>query len=209
MLKKVLKIIALIVVIVLIVFIINMSRKINIISKYCKKVDEYQKATNFYAKFEDEYGSREVWRKEDKGITKDISDNGTTMICIDGDKLWNIMDMKDENGNQNKIESQSEEGNETAFLPIIEDGTFYVEDNLWEKIKAAFTVRISTENVNGKECYKFTINKDFQIYVNKTDYMKIKETNSGTTTELKEYSFNSVEDKDVEKPSLEGYEIIN
>ena len=121
------------------------------------------------------------------------------------------MDTVDEQGNSSKVayKSKNEEEEEAAFLPVIETSTFYVEDNFWEKVKAAFTVKISSENVNGMDCYKFHINDEFEVFANKKDFMKIKEIDSGTTTEVTDYKFNSVEESDVAMPSLEGYIIEN
>ena len=75
MIKNVLKIILVLALIALIAFVIIMARNINIIDRYSRKVDEYQKATNFYTKIEDEYGTRELWRMDNIGITKDIADD--------------------------------------------------------------------------------------------------------------------------------------
>ena len=212
MIKNILKVILVLALFVLIFYIVSIANKIIIISRYSKKVDEYQHATNFYAKFEDEYGTRELWRKDDVGITKDTSDNsGMTIVYVKGDELWNISDVKYEGGNSSKTAYKSKidtEEDETAFMPVIESGTFYVEDNLWEKIKTAFTVKITTTTVNDKKCYEFYVNNDFQIFVNMNDFMKVKEINSGTTTSLVEYNFNSVTDEDVKMPNLEGYEIV-
>ncbi len=205
MIKNIIKIILVLALFALIFFGISIAKRVIIIDRYCKKVDEYQNVTNFYAKFEDSYGTRELWRKEDTGITKDTSKNaGTTITYVKGNKLWNIME---ETKTAYKSQSDAENGEE-AFLPVIESNTFDVEDNLLEKIKTAFTMKITMETVNDKMCYKFQVNDNLQIYVNKTDFMKIKEVNEGETTELLEYSLNSVEDKDVKMPSLEGYEIV-
>ena len=205
MIKNIIKLVIALAVFALIFYAVSIINKVIIIDRYCKKVEEYQKITNFYAKYEDEVGVRELWRKDNIGMTKDMTkEAGTTVTYIKDNELWNIME-DTKTAFKSKSETQEEE---EAFMPVIESNTFNVEDKLLEKIKTAFTMKITMETVNDKMCYKFQVNDNLQIYVNKTDFMKIKEVSEGETTQLLEYSLNSVEDKDVKMPSLEGYEII-
>ena len=45
------------------------------------------------------------------------------------------------------------------------------------------------------------------MFINKENYLKIKEINSGNTRELIEYNFGTVKDDDVKMPNLDEYEI--
>lgn len=213
MVKRILSLILVIIFISLILGIIVITRNINIINMYCKKSEEYAKLTNFYAKYEDDYGLiREVWRKDNKGMTKDYLENGTSIVYVNDNELWNIMDVQEADGTITKTADRSEISSEDegAFIPVIETRDLGIEDGFIGKIKAVFKIRITTEEISGKLCYKFDIGDDQQIFVNTTDFMKIKEVSDDViTTELKEYKLNSVEDKDISLPNLEGYEGYN
>ena len=80
MIKKVLNLILIVIFIALFLFVIIVVRNMNIIDRYSKKTAEYEQLTNFYAKYEDSYGTREIWRKDDTGITKDYGENGTSIF---------------------------------------------------------------------------------------------------------------------------------
>ena len=90
---------------------------------------------------------------------------------------------------------------------VLEDATYYIENNLWENIKAAFTTKISTEKVDGKQCYKFYISDDFQFIVDKENMLKIEEINGKHKIELVDYSIGNLTDEDVKMPSTVGYDI--
>ena len=211
MIKKIFKFILVIFIIALTLIIIKTAQKVSIIDKFMKKAQEYQNVTNFYAKIQDDFGTREIWRKDEKGITKDILNEGTSITYVNGEELWNMMNTKDGDGNETKTayKSQITQEDESAFLPVIENSDcFEIEDNLWEKIKLSFMVKISIEDVDGKECYKIQTKDGTQIYIKRLDFMKIKEVNSDITTQLMDYKLNSVEDSDVAMPNLEGYEVV-
>ena len=95
-------------------------------------------------------------------------------------------------------------GIEVQTLPT---GTLQI-DNLWDKIKIAFSSRITDEKLGNIECYKIYINKEWQLFINKKDLLVIREVNGSTDTGIIEYKINQVRDEDVLMPNLAGY-IIN
>lgn len=197
--KKILKMIFIIILIIVIIFLINLFRKAIIINEYAKRLDEYQKQTNFYAKFQTDKDIQEMWRKDNIGITKYTSENDIRTIYATSNETWMIFNSK-------KIAQKFENQNAGAFLPIIEGATLYT-DNFGQALQIALKSQITSENINGQDCYKIYIDEDFQVFINKENYLKIKEINSGSTRELIEYSFGTVKDDDVKMPNLDEYEI--
>ena len=211
MFKRILNLILVIMFIALLITVMIVSRNMMIFDRYTKKTAEYEQLTNFYAKYEDSYGTREIWRKDNVGLTKDVSENGTSIMYVTDTESWTISDTTGEDGTQIKTAEKSNisEDEVKAFLPSIDTTSLNIEEGFIGKLKAVFSIKISTENVNGTLCYKFDFGQNNTIYVNTTDFMKIKGTEDGETIELKEYKLNSVEDEDVKMPNLEGYEVYN
>lgn len=211
MFKRILNLILVIMFIALLITVMIVSRNMMIFDRYTKKTAEYEQLTNFYAKYEDSYGTREIWRKDNVGLTKDISENGTSIMYVTDTESWTISDTTGEDGTQTKTAEKSNISDDEvkAFLPSIDTTSLNIEEGFLGKLKAVFSIKISTEDINGTLCYKFDLGQNNIIYVNTTDFMKIKGTEDGETTELKEYELNSVEDEDVKMPNLEGYEVYN
>ena len=76
--------------------------------------------------------------------------------------------------------------------------------NLWDKIRMAFISKITTEKINDVECYKISVNKEWQVFVNKNDLLVMREINGSTDTGIIEYKINEVRDEDVLMPNLAG-----
>ena len=211
MFKRILNLILVIMFIALLITVMIVSRNMMIFNRYTKKTAEYEQLTNFYAKYEDSYGTREIWRKDNVGLTKDVSENGTSIMYVTDTESWTISDTTGEDGTQTKTAEKSNISDDEvkAFLPSIDTTSLNIEEGFLGKLKAVFSIKISTEDINGILCYKFDLGQNNIIYVNTTDFMKIKGTEDGETTELKEYELNSVEDEDVKMPNLEGYEVYN
>ncbi len=209
--KKILIIILIITLIALSIFIFTLIRKANIIGEYSNKLKEYQNLTNFYAKIaytslkDNDIRTSEIWKKDNITIIKNIEEDGTMQInYFDND---NILILMDREGVKEYVKMENTENFGKHI--VLEDGIFSIEDNLWEKIKVAFTTKISTEDMDGKECYKFFISDNFQFIVDKDNMLKIKEINGSQKMELVDYSIGNLTDKDVKMPNLEGYTLKN
>ena len=72
----------------------------------------------------------------------------------------------------------------------------------------AFMSRITLENINGRECYKIYITKNYQKYIDKESYLELKEINGSISMQDIEYKINAVTDVDLQLPNLDGYKII-
>ncbi len=199
--KKVVKIIGILLLVAIILFLAITIPKTIIIQKHGKKLEEYQKVSNFYAKIKLEDAEEELWRKDNIGVTKHMEGEEIRTLHITPNQAAMLMETKDaKKASITKVEMDG------AFLPVIEYGTFYAE-NFWQAFMIALGTRMSTEEVNGKECYKMYVQEDFQVFINKEDFLIIKEINGNTSRELVEYQFDKVTDEDVALPSLEGYEV--
>ena len=200
--KKLITIVLIIILIVASIFLINLGRKVIILSKYADKSNEYSKITNFYRKSNPEEGViTELWRKGDLGLLKRTSKDDVKIIYYGKDYNWIIVDGKDSKTAVKMIKEGI--GIEAQTLPT---GTLYME-NLWDKIKMAFSSKITTENLNGIECYKIEVNREWQIFINKDNLLYIREVNGSTDTGIIEYKMNEVRDEDVTMPNLAGYTI--
>lgn len=200
--KKVLKIVCIAVVIIVVLFGINLGRKMLILSKYTDKWNENSKISNFYIKKNDNGQTSEFWRKGNQGLLKLTAENDDVRMIHFGEEYnWIIVDSKE---GKTAVKMAKEEG-AVEIQPIV-SGTLYME-NFWDTLKMAFSSRITTEKINDIECYKIYLAKEWQMYVNKNDYLPVREINGSTDTGIIEYKLNSVKDEEVILPNLAGYNI--
>jgi len=201
--KKMIGIILIVVLIVGCIFLFNLGRKVIILSKYADKYNENLEITTFYKKMNEEDATTEVWRKDDIGLLRRTSKDDVKMIYYGEDYNWIIIDDKSGKTAVKMIK----EGASIEFQTLT-TGTLCME-NLWDKIKVAFISKISTEKVNDVECFKISLNKECQIFVNKDDWLVVREINGSTDTGIIEYKINEVRDEDVLMPNLAGYTITD
>ncbi|MBR3002167.1 MAG: hypothetical protein IKF38_01150 [Clostridia bacterium] len=200
--KKIIIITLSIVLIIACIFLFDLVRKVVILSNYADKCNEYSKVTNFYRKANPEDGvTTEFWRKDDLGLLKRTSKDDIKMVYYGKDYNWIIVENKD---SKTAVKMNKEGiGIEAQILPT---GTLNM-GNLWDKVKMAFSSKITTEYLDGIECYKIYTNEDWQIFINKNNLLYIREINGSTDTGIIEYKLNEVKDEDVMLPNLTGYTI--
>lgn len=196
------KIILIICLVIVLVFLLNVGRKVYILSKYSQEYNKYIQITNFYKKTNPEEGIiTEFWRKDNTGLLKRTSKEDVRCIYYGENYNWIIVDSKD-----SKTAVKMNKEGEGIEVNNLTTGTLYME-NLWDKIKIALTSSISTENVNNIECYKLKINKEWQMFINKDNFLVMREINGSTDTGVIEYKINEVTDEDISMPNLDGYTI--
>ena len=196
------KIILIICLVIVLLFLLNLVRKVYILSKYSEEYNKYIEITNFYKKTNPEEGIiTEFWRKDNNGLLKRTSNEDVKYIYYGEDYNWIIVDSKD-----SKTAVKMNREGEGIEVNNLTTGTLYME-NLWDKIKIALTSSISTEEVNNIECYKLKINKEWQMFINKDNFLVMREINGSTDTGVIEYKINEVTDEDISMPNLEGYTI--
>ena len=200
--KKIIIIFLIIVLILACIFLVDLVRKVAILSKYSDKCTEYSQITNFYKKTNGEESSvTEFWRKDNLGFLKRTSKDYVKMIYYGEDYNWIVVD--DKNGKTAVKMNKEGIGIEAQSLTI---GTLEM-NNLWDKIKVAFSSKITTENLDSIECYKLSLNKEWQIFINKNNLLVMREINGSIDTGIIEYKINEVRDEDVLMPNLAGYTI--
>lgn len=200
--KKIIAIFLIIVLIIVCIFLFNLGRKVCILSKYSNKSNEYANITNFYKKTNPEEDvTTEFWRKDNLGFLKRTSKDDIKMIYYGEDYNWIVVDSKD---GKTAVKMNKEGiGIEAQTLTT---ETLYME-KFWDKIKVAFTSKISTEKLNDIECYKIDINSEWQLFISKDNLLVMREKNGSTDTGIIEYKLNEVRDEDVLMPNLAGYTI--
>ncbi len=200
--KKIVAIVIIIVLIAACIFLVNLGRKVYVLSKYSDKCNEYSKITNFYKKtYPEKDVITEFWKKDNLGFLKRTSKDDIKMIYYGEDYNWIIVDGKDGKTAVKMIKEGP--GIESQTLPL---ETLSME-KLWDRIKMAFLSKITTEKLNDVECYKISVNKEWEIFINKNDLLVMREINGSTDTGIIEYKINEVRDEDVLMPNLAGYTI--
>ena len=176
-----------IVLIALVVFSINLTRKVIIIDKYNDAVAEREKLTNYYAKTVNNGGNtREIFKKDNIKLLKTISPSGEIRIMYLDDEVFLIL-------NESTRTVYKTENSEGQLVPGF----------------SGLETKITTDEVNSKECYRLYIKDDLQAYINKEDFVAIRTINGDTyqPQDVVEYSFNTVTDEEVAKPDINGYTI--
>lgn len=200
--NSIIKLVLVIILIIAVIFLLNLGRKVSILSKYSDMYNKYLEVANFYKKTTPEEGvTTELWRKDNLGLLRRTSANDVKTIYYGEDYNWILVDDKD----SKTAVKMAKEGEGIESQNII-TGTLYMP-NLWDKIKIAFSSKISTEKLNDVDCYKLKIKNDWQIYINKEDFLVMREINGSTDTGFIEYKINEVRDVDVIMPNLAGYTI--
>ena len=200
--KKIITICLVVLILIILIFLIDLGRKTYILNKYANKCDEYSKITNFYVKRGQEEGvTSELWRKDNLAFLKMTVEDETRMIHFGEDYNWIIIDSKD---GKTAVKMTKEGGG--AEIQTFVSGTLSL-DSFWNTVQLAFSSRISSEKINDIDCYKIFINKDWQMFIDKEDFLLMREINGSTDTGIIEYEFNNVKDEEVTMPNLAGYTI--
>ena len=200
--KKIIKICLVILTVIILIFLINLGRKVYVLNKYSDKCEEYLKITNFYVKKAQEEGmTNELWRKDNLALLKITLEDEERMIHFGEDYNWIIVNSKD---GKTAVKMTKEGGG--AEIQTFVPGTLSL-DSFWNTIQLAFSSRITTEKINNIDCYKIFINKDWQMFINKKDFLVMREINGSTDTGIIEYKLNEVKDEEVIMPNLAGYTI--
>lgn len=200
--KKIIKICLAVFILIILILLIDLGRKAYILNKYSNKCEEYSKITNFYVKRGQEEGvTSELWRKDNLAFLKMTVDDETRMIHFGEDYNWIIIDSKD---GKTAVKMTKEGGG--AEIQTFVSGTLSL-DSFWNTVVLAFSSRISSEKINDIDCYKIFINDDWQMFIDKKDFLLMREINGSTDTGVIEYEFNNVKDEEVTMPNLAGYKI--
>lgn len=208
--KIVLTVAIIIILLAIIIILVGTFRKYSIIESYKERDNEIKSADNIFVKTEGDW-NREQRKMGDSYSVKVFRDGGYYTIYDNGQEEWIVYDESEE-----KSAVKMEEIDSSLFST----GTniFFEEDaNFFTKIQNALSSRITTEEVNGKECYAIKANGENKgvIYVSKDDYTPVKierYSSDGETVESSytyEVQFDVVTEEDVAIPDLSGYTILD
>ena len=201
--RKILRILLIIILIFTILFLLNFIRKVYIVSTFNKESLEYRNIKNFYTKMHDGEVIVEMWRKDDLGIYKRTSEEGTRIICFGEENNWLINDVI--NSEKVAVKIPKENG---PIMPHLAGSSIYTE-KFSESAALALMCQITTEEIDEVKCYKIKLSDDVMIYVNAENFLRMREINGSTDTGNIEYKINGVTDKDVATPNLYGFTIID
>ncbi len=205
--KRIIQVIIIVMCLILAFFLINLGRKVYIITAFVNKTKEYNNITNFYKKLAiDEKYSTEIWRNGNIAFYQMTSNDGTKGIYVCDEYSWIILDTKDENGNVIKTATKTPR-EETVLQPLVAS-PFYAE-NLWEIIRFANFYKITTEKLGETDCYKFYISDREQFFINKDNFLLVREITDLTDTGIIEYKINEISEEELKEPNLEGFTILS
>lgn len=221
---KLWKKILIVLLVVLLIFVAFTARKIIIISNLSKKLEKYQNMDNIYARTAADHASITSYEKYYKdGVEKDViwsAEKNVKFIQYtykDQRKLFQEMEDK-------KTLNVYKESNENVSSPILVN--YIMSVDLMGNLINSLTSKITTENVDGKECYVLEnkYNPNFLYDANATNLKVYIEKETGLTTKVVEfittdgvksqktinydYSFGTVTDEDMSEPDASLYELI-
>lgn len=217
------KILKLIIFIVLIALIIVLGRRAIIIISLQNKIAEYSASTNYHmTEYVYEgiyYKINEVYCKDNQSLTTiTTNESGVKKIAkySDGEKANIYIDANDNNVALLNNEASAAPNYEGIYNSLETKG-------LWDFILNIIKTRITTANVNGKQCYKVD---DFYspnvliagegertIYIDKETGLLVRtfggtiKNSNGTFTIVNDYQyeFGTVTDEDLKEPDLANY----
>ena len=205
--KKILIIISIL--IILAIIIVLLLRKIFIISSLNKKIAKYEECQNCYYVM----NQTTLNKKDDKTIEM-YKKNNVVKYITRFDKVI-ITEFVYSNERKTYVQipgrkemSLQETEQDLRIIPNFLEG---LDKMSLETITDYIRIRIITEELNGKDCYVI-YNSDAKIYFDKDTGLVIKVEvffNDETYTQIYEYNFNEVTDKDMEEPDASDYEVIS
>lgn len=219
------KILKLIIFIVLIALIIVLGRRAIIIISLQNKIAEHRASTNYhmteYVYEGIHYKINEVYCKDNQSLTTiTTNESGAKKLTkySDGEKANIYIDANDDNVALLNNEASAAPNYAGIYNSLETKG-------LWDFILNILKTRITTANVNGKQCYKID---DFYspniliagegertIYIDKETGLLVRtfggtiKNNNGTFTIVNDYQyeFGTVTDEDLKEPNLANYTI--
>ena len=215
------KIIFLIIALFVILYSVSVIRKMIIISDINKKISNYSKINNYYAKAT-QYGG-DVMRIMEKYSKDNRCYIKTTFISSDKNKNWIIRDYKNGEQINSYYENEQQKNANMNVNSMVEYnvfGTWYERFLIYNNLgllRIAILSDISTEKCNGKECFKITqhmLGSDFELvnYVEKNTGLPIRNIFRTTINEWSgdgvidyEYDIENVEDSIFVEPNIEEY----
>lgn len=184
-----------------------------ILNTYGAAMQAYAQSNNYLIKREGNGTNSTSYYKDGTTVTylKQSSNVNRQMIAyqnpITKEKIIRI----DSDGNKVAIISKTED----VLVPVGEISNAFGVMNEKDNFILSLMTRVNTEECNGKECYKISL-QGMTVWIDKQTYLVVRISNgkviSGDGTEQDlitnyEYEFGTVTDEQVAKPDLAGYKL--
>ena len=225
--NKKMKILKIALLVILLIFMFRVTRNMIIIVSLDRKFNDYATSQNFYLKqilhSEDGTDIAEIYKKDNRNVRKYRTTSETiNYVCTEyynGQTTNTYYEIKYVDENISKKMAYLNKKDET--MPVIPNSI--TTDNPIDFIITSLFSSITTENCNGKDCYRIAIKEPFTSSLIPTYYIE-KETgltirSLGTGARLKndgerddfisdyQYEFDVVTDEDFIEPDISEYEI--
>lgn len=222
--KKLLLLVLVVVIITLIYFAVTLTRKHLIVKDLEAKIADNASRTNYYVKlnryFDESYSVLEYYVKDDKYLEKDkVYADDNVVKCdfytIDG-KTYKYI----ENGVAKIVEEEKNDYIANPYLNNVVFGDYFKTESKSDYLKLLMDLEISTEYVNGKECYKVKLPEyqgvimleegekapELIVYIEKDTGLTIRDYNK----EIVDYSyeFDTVKDEVFTKTDASEYKVV-
>lgn len=214
-----LRVIGIILFILVAIFIGNTIRKFYILNTYTVATSIYKEKDNYKKTITQSNGTKDGvqftiqgYKKGDKTlVTSMLSGERKLVSYYDAQTKESIVKI-DSNGDKVAIVKQDED---MSPAPSIDITGWYTTDSAWLNFLMALQSKITSEECNGKQCYKIEIN-GAKIWIDKETHLDTKTINGYTknsqgveTPNIQdyEYEFDTVTDEQVKKPDITGYKV--
>ncbi len=204
-----LKIVLILIIIAIVLFLVHYLRNYIIVSKIFNERAKYKDVTN-YSYCNTQYDG------EDAVKTEYYKKDNTAVIFIKN-KNFLVWSNKDLNQsiilNYDKMEAivrpdvflegtidSTPVDNGVAVLGMLKDAQMYKG--------FSFVYFITSEKINGVDCYKVSIGKE-KAWYSKENGMLVKYINGSLDADYSDWKFNEVKDEDVARPNLMGFSVEN
>lgn len=204
-----LKFVLILIIIAIVLFLVHYLRNYIIVSKIFNERAKYKDVTNYsycYTQNEDEGAVKtEYYKKDNTAVifiknknfliwsNKDLNQS----IILNYDKMKAIV--SPDVSLEGTIDSTPVD-NGIAVLGELKDAQMYKG--------FSFVYFITSEKINGVDCYKVTIGKE-KAWYSKENGMTVKYINGSLDADYSEWKFNEVKDEDIARPNLMGFSVEN
>lgn len=203
----ILKVVLTIIIVALVLFIIHFARNYIIVDNIMAKQENLKKSTNysFEMNYTNQNTTMKYYRKDNAMILVKDSNTGKVVIWSDKDRKETIyLNLRELTATVNHEEVID------SFYNLKPVG---LVRNTEETRGFDFMYFITSETVNGRDCYK--VNWIFggeTAWYDKENGIMLKMTTEGQkedyVTEYSNWKFNELTDEDMSRPNLMGYEVI-
>mgnify|MGYP005760906743 FL=1 len=205
--QKIFKAVLLVIAILIAIYCVFISRNILILNSIQSKARQYIDLKNY--SYETTGNLTDGYTSEFKFSKKDDITRTEATYFSDTEKSFIIWRNKNENQGILVYPKQQEAIETTFEQSDFGVGNFPIQLAFaGDTIKLlAFSSIISSEEVNGKDCYVIQISQNSKKWVDKETGLVLKEEINGMTTEIVDVQIDTV--KEIYKPDLTGYEVIS